>query len=1538
MDSIQEAINNYKDAISSNNDEKFSKINEILNTLSERLEGVNAQHRDIINNNIEQSNELKEAIELVKDNITRLQNNSINNNSTLNNNIKGMLDEISETILSAKNDIINNDINSNTSSNNEIKELLSTLADNYEGLKDNLLNSSNSLNNTINTTVNNLSENINTIKQDLLANSNINNSYLEESLTSAVHATEANLVHRFEEVLNKINDSNNGIIEQMQSITIKEYIDALKTDLESLNAEISQSINASNSMRNAKIQEIHSNIDSSKDYIINKISDTVVDNINSIEGFVSSSTSSIENSIKEHLNSTFVEVNDSVNKILEAVEATGDNKTEQTQDIIQKVRNILSSFQAAIEASNNSIMNVSQESMNSLALSIDSIIQEFTGLSVELKDSALENKSEIINKINAVIPALSDNYEDLRVFVKNELSDIISKFSQLTSSIEVSEQAILQKIEDSAISTQDRISGVIDKISDIKSGIEHSSVGIHDNINFKFEELIKRLQELEANDLSVSKENYNNISSKIIGLENAIEAIGQKQDSQKSDLFDEILNYIDEIKRIVESSDSKINESIQALKSESVAVLNNSQNIISNTLRDIKEESANQFKDLLTNLDDIKATLSSKDEIDDKFNQVEGTLINVSRELNTLNATNLTAEDLASLKSEISNIQDALKDYISTNSTERSCSIINDLSNKLDEISNIIKDSIEAKSNKEESLIKASVENMESRFNDVYSTLANIINDIDNVRGIVSSDADIVKLTEKLNDIQAEFVDVNANIKNSESDNVAQISSLNTSLKTKLSDVEAIIQKSVSEKSEELASLINNLQNTVKQLDENIDEDTTRQLNIVQEELSSVSSALFTNTDKLTLASKLHFDEVFERFVHSEELLKALKLEFNEAFASNIEEVKAEFNNLNQIFDKTEDLKGQITSLNNILKSYFENIVEQIEKYSSQEQVDVCINKLETVENKLDKLDFSSQNAENADKIIMSNIESIEQKVDSISSNVDSLTRNTLAEQLDEIKGVVFEQRERLKALSTTDDLTRLPNIEEINNVVQTNTADLLNDFNKKLDETSVETLLSEEMAKLKSDLLSQTVKILDQISFEVEEAEIIDSIQENTNTIKSDIAESKSDILSKLTSNKAEIISSLADKNDVDAINQKLEDLSDTYEMEKGFADINSRIDSLVNTSITNGFENIQTKIDNSIDKTITEGLENVETSIQDGINDIQDKLDSVVDNSLEKGFEDVKSKIDSVTDNTIKKELNEVKSQLETVANNDELQKEFEEVKKHLLTIQSGDCKANYTYSLQDVESDIAKLRIAMKELQAVAPDEELEDIRKKVDDIVLVVDSIKNQISQAEIDEIGASVEKMNEDVVSISTRTNKLLLTSENSANLLKENLESFRLVVNDIDERTRNLAESYDLTDVHSSISSIQNALIENSRHSNVVNQSLVAIAEWVDCAGATLSSISEKVEKIDDIEDIKSLIRNIEMPDRFDYSVFDSIEEKFNVQQDKIDMLEDKINKLTELVEANDNTQITKKISSVDRQLAKLNKSIERLTSYVDEE
>ena len=95
----------------------------------------------------------------------------------------------------------------------------------------------------------------------------------------------------------------------------------------------------------------------------------------------------------------------------------------------------------------------------------------------------------------------------------------------------------------------------------------------------------------------------------------------------------------------------------------------------------------------------------------------------MSRELNTLNSTKLTVEDLSSLKSEIDDLQYTLKDYISSNSTEKSSSIITDLSNKLDEVNNYIKDVIESKSTREEDLIKVTSENIENRFKDLLTNI-----------------------------------------------------------------------------------------------------------------------------------------------------------------------------------------------------------------------------------------------------------------------------------------------------------------------------------------------------------------------------------------------------------------------------------------------------------------------------------------------------------------------------------------------------------------------------------------------------------------------------------------------------------------------------------------------------------------------------------------------------------------------------------------------------------------------------------------------
>ena len=62
-----------------------------------------------------------------------------------------------------------------------------------------------------------------------------------------------------------------------------------------------------------------------------------------------------------------------------------------------------------------------------------------------------------------------------------------------------------------------------------------------------------------------------------------------------------------------------------------------------------------------------------------------------------------------------------------------------------------------------------------------------------------------------------------------------------------------------------------------------------------------------------------------------------------------------------------------------------------------------------------------------------------------------------------------------------------------------------------------------------------------------------------------------------------------------------------------------------------------------------------------------------------------------------------------------------------------------------------------------------------------------------------------------------------------------------------------------------------------------------------------------------------------------------TIEDKISSQHDKINLLETKLEEVVSLADNKDTAQLTKKVSGMDRQLAKLNKSIEKIASNVVE-
>ena len=61
------------------------------------------------------------------------------------------------------------------------------------------------------------------------------------------------------------------------------------------------------------------------------------------------------------------------------------------------------------------------------------------------------------------------------------------------------------------------------------------------------------------------------------------------------------------------------------------------------------------------------------------------------------------------------------------------------------------------------------------------------------------------------------------------------------------------------------------------------------------------------------------------------------------------------------------------------------------------------------------------------------------------------------------------------------------------------------------------------------------------------------------------------------------------------------------------------------------------------------------------------------------------------------------------------------------------------------------------------------------------------------------------------------------------------------------------------------------------------------------------------------------------------------IEDKMIFQQEKINSLETKLEEVVSLVDNKDTAQLTKKVGGMDKQLAKLNKSIEKIASNVVE-
>ena len=227
-----------------------------------------------------------------------------------------------------------------------------------------------------------------------------------------------------------------------------------------------------------------------------------------------------------------------------------------------------------------------------------------------------------------------------------------------------------------------------------------------------------------------------------------------------------------------------------------------------------------------------------------------------------------------------------------------------------------------------------------------------------------------------------------------------------------------------------------------------------------------------------------------------------------------------------------------------------------------------------------------------------------------------------------------------------------------------------------------------------------------------------------------------------------------------------------------------------------------------------------------------------------------------------------------------------------------------------MQDVETDIAKLRMILNEISDAAPNEELNQLSDNVSKIENTVKDLQTTLTQEEFARFKADFDKINEDIVSISTRTNTLLLNSDNSYKSLSEGLDAFRDMVNNLNDKVNYLDNTEIQKRIERKIAGINNAMAASASSNKVIKEVLMYLGEWVDNATVNMNALSDKVQEIDNVNDeignVKDTIQELKnyVPEKAD--LFKTLEDKFEEQQERIDRLEMKLEKVLSALEETD--------------------------------
>lgn len=1121
-----------------------------------------------------------------------------------------------------------------------------------------------------------------------------------------------------------------------------------------------------------------------------------------------------------------------------------------------------------------------------LSIKIANIISEISDVKSNLEEKCDNVSEDISQNVSSAFASTKISMENV-IVAMNNLNDMLKEQSEKNA------ETILANIDELNGKVDEFSTDIVDELrtsfSDIKTGFSSDIASNISDLKLHLGDVVESLRnyvsELNDNSETSKKVVDEKISKKLLAMETAIENCSDVYEDKMATLQVKLAEFAQNVQNTSSDVNEKISSSIEELGDIKQEIVS-----VQDALGEVKSSADEKTEKFLMLLDEnVKEILTAIENLE------KSTLKDINSSIN---------ENIDLIENKFSTVLDVLEKFNSETG----------LAGSIEEKFSALKQEIGLVNTDITGTIQSSRDEILQNFEDIKKSFDDF------------SDYDFNKLMADLKILlETSFMNFSVDVNGELASSSEAIMRLEQAYKDIFNKI-TLIEDCVSEK----------LQNDIELLNITIETNSKNLQCLFEEKLDE-----YIGDMKSQIANMLEDTRVVDAISNTKEEINVkldvvldkqdnIEKNITETISNNAEDVSNKI--YGNIFSLGEELKNHIKStcdevvektVDQTVKQTVEQTVEKCDTSKCEENIDILNQKVDALVLSTDKdeilnsIDELGESAEQANNVL-------NEKIDILVSSTD---KDEILNSLDEL-GAKTEQandvlNQKIDALViSTDNEEILHSLEEIEAKADKTGSDLTETLESLI--ARVDIIASDD--SLKSDLENITEKL--------------DDFEENTEYFKNAL-----DTLS----NKVDII---AADNSLDMLYDKFDEFSETEDkVAEMLTALHQKVDVIAMDD--NDFD-IEEEIDD-IKELIFEQRKYFEVASDEKANaidkylkDVLLKLDNV---DLEKNSEDIKETIMNalvslVDQISFVEETEEIKDFVEEKT--DAIKQGLIEVQNQLRQLASPDDDFGYSYTLQDVESDIAKLRVAITHLSG----NDFENLSGDIKKIVNSVEGLETTLTQEQIIGLKGNIEKLNEDILSISSRTNKILLTSDESNKALNDGLNNFGSLVEKLEDRLEYLDNTEATERLERKIESIQSMAVESANADKVFHQVMMYLGEWIDTTTENISSITEKtseinlikenvndvIEKVSDIQDIKDNIEELRSAVPEKSELLSELENKFEQQEARIDRLEMKLEKILSTLEEKDDMVLNRKVDKIEKMLSRLGTNIEKLTSYVDED